>query len=273
MGTRSPSAYCAVHNSGYFASKSDRRIFFSRKKCVKIKFGLISLRSMPAMPKARSKPSRTSLPSVKARSNQEKEHVQREKRAKEPVPITESESDNEMPDTSNPAKRKPSTPTPIEYLLTACTFVGKQSVYRESTSMRVGFWSAKRYLEESTIRVGNTANELGIEPVLHTSTATVCSKSMKQSDYITCDVNTSQDWYKVESVVTHLAKSLSKGIRVDLVIKYHAKQPAKDVDDADSMEVMEFDENAGPTPKCLRKVARAHMSITDIIDCYHGLVG
>src|SRR5437667_11045912 len=66
-------------------------------------------------------------------------------------------------------------------------------------------------------------NERGIEPVLQSSTATIYSKAMKPAEYITNDVNKPRDWSYVESVVNHLTKSLSKGIRVDLVIKYGVK--------------------------------------------------
>ena len=216
------------------------------------------------MPKAlilRSKTSRMSTPSVKARLNQEKQrsiNVQHEKTTKQRVPSVEIVSDNEQSEITVSTKRKPLSATSSEYLLTARTYVGIQSVYRESMSVRIGLWPAKRYFNESTNRVENTANERGIEPVLHSSTATICSKSMKQADYITCDVNEPEDWCKVESIVNHLAKSLSKGIRVDFVIKYNAKRPAKEVDDVEVVEMMELEENEVSTAKRARKVVRAH---------------
>jgi len=128
-------------------------------------------------------------------------------------------------------------------------------------SVRLGLWPAKRYFNESTNRVKNTANELGIEPVLHSSTTTICSKSMKHAGYITWDVNEPDDWRNVESVVNHLARSLSKGIRVDFVIKYNAKRPAKEFNDIDNVDAMEFDENDMPTAKRSRKVVRACVRI------------
>jgi len=217
---------------------------------------------MPNASIPRSKPSRTSIASVKARLNQEKQHcttVQHQKKTKNRVPSVEVVSDDEESGIADVPKRKATALTPVEYLLAACTFVGIQSVYRESMSVCVGQWSARHYFKESTNRVENRANELGIEPVLHSSTATICSKSMKKADYITCDVNEADDWNKVESVVFHLAKSLSKGIRVDLVIKYNAKRTAKDIDDIEVADVEDSDETDAPKAKHSRKVVCAHI--------------
>ena len=103
-----------------------------------------------------------------------------------------------------------------------------------------GLWSARHYFDESTKKVRAMANERGIEPVLQSSTATIYSKAMKPAEYITNDVNEPRDWSYVESVVNHLAKSLSKGICVDLVIKYGVKCVAEEVEDVDEVEAMEF---------------------------------
>jgi len=71
----------------------------------------------------------------------------------------------------------------------------------------------------------------------------------------------------------HLAKSLSKGIHVDFVIKYNAKWPAKDFDDIEVVDGMDSDENDIPTPKRPRKVVHAPISIIDFVDCYDSVVG
>ena len=46
---------------------------------------------------------------------------------------------------------------------------------------------------------------------------------MKKEDYFKNEVSEPKDWSDVESLVDHLAKSLSKGIRVDFTIEYHAR--------------------------------------------------
>jgi len=58
----------------------------------------------------------------------------------------------------------------------------------------------------------------------------------------------------VESVINHLAKSLFKGIRVDLVIKYGVKCVAEKVEDVDEVEAMEFIEEDVRSAKCPRRV-------------------
>ena len=98
------------------------------------------------------------------------------------------------------------------------------------------------------------ANERGIESVLQSSTATIYSKAMKPAEYITNDVNEPRDWSYMESVVNHLAKSLSKGIRVDLVIKYGVKCVTEKVEDVDEVEAMEFIEEDVRSAKRPRRV-------------------
>ena len=177
---------------------------------------------MPNAPVSYPKPSRLRTQSIKARLNEDKTRsmtVQRVKKAKHQAMIAEIISDDEQVETSVSSKKPPLPPVIGEYLLTARTYVGIQMVYRESQSTMKGHQSARRYFDESIKKVETAANERGIEPVLQSSTATIYSKSMKPADYITNDVNKPKDWYNVESVVNHLAKSLSKGIRADMAFE------------------------------------------------------
>ena len=184
--------------------------------------------------------------------------VQRVKKAKHQPATAEIISDDEQPETPVSTKKPPPPPVIGEYLLTVRTYVSIQTVYRESQSTIEGHWSARRYFDESKKKVETTANERGIEPVLESSTATIYSKSMKPADYVTNDVNEPKDWYNVESVVNHLAKSLSKGIRVDLVIKYRAKRLVKEFEDEEEMDVMEIAEEEAPLAKRPRQVICAY---------------
>jgi len=231
-----------VQNSGYFSSKLDQTIFL-RKEDDKNTNCLITLANMPTSPLSRSKTSLLSTPSIKARLNNEKTRsvpVQRTKRGKQRAASVEIVSDDEEPEIPISTKKLPPPPVLGEYLLTARTCVGIQPVYRESQSTMSGLWSARHYFDESTKKAGAMTNERGIEPVLQSSTATIYSKAMKPAEYITNDVNEPRDWSYVESVVNHLAKSLSKGICVDLVIKYGVKCVAEEVEDVDEVEAMEF---------------------------------
>ena len=46
---------------------------------------------------------------------------------------------------------------------------------------------------------------------------------MKKEDYFKNEINEAKDWSDIESLVNHLAKSLSKNIQVDFIIEYHAR--------------------------------------------------
>jgi hypothetical protein len=168
------------------------------------------------------------------------------------VVISDDEPGEKEHETSIPRARRIPKPIVGEYLLNAKTLVGVQVVYRDSRSTIEGLWSCKRYFDESAHKVQKAGNDRAVDPVLLTSTATVYSKAMKLSEYITCDVHEPMDWFHVESIVNHLAKSLSKGIRVDFIMKYSARH-IKDHSDDGKVSDSSEDENPAPT-KCPRKV-------------------
>ena len=145
--------------------------------------------------------------------------------SKKSVPPIEIPSDEDEVET--PVSKRKTTPMPIlgEYLLTAVTFIGIQSVHQVSKSMIEGLWSCKSYMEESALKVQKVSQDRGVDPVLKSSQAIIYSKSMKPKDYITNDVLEPLDWYDVESIMNHLARSLSKGIHVDFTIKYSVNTP------------------------------------------------
>jgi hypothetical protein len=79
----------------------------------------------------------------------------------------------------------------------------------------------------------------GVEPILKSSIAVIYSKSMKLVEYFSNEVNELDDWRNVESLVNHLAKSLSKSIRIDFTMEYHArviKYVDEEGDESDSSE-------------------------------------
>ena len=59
---------------------------------------------------------------------------------------------------------------------------------------------------------------------------------MKPSDAIICDVLEPKDWCEVESVVNHLIKSQSNGIRMDLEMKYSSKCNFNDAVDEEHLD-------------------------------------
>ena len=92
-----------------------------------------------------------------------------------------------------------------------------------------------------------------VTPVLISSTRVVHSKGMKKpEEHLSIDVHRLLDWVKVESVVHHLAKSLSKGITVNFVIKYTATH-VKDHSDDESLSDSSEDDNPVPV-KHVRRV-------------------
>jgi len=207
---------------------------------------------MPIAPVQHSKSSRPITPSLKHRLNKAKKSSATVRHSKNRPASIEIISDENAAETPIPTKVPLPTPVLCRYLLTAHTEVGIQTVYCQTESVVLGLWSAKQYFDESTIRVQKAANERGIEPVLQSSTATIYNKSMKPAEYLTCDVNDCKEWSTVEDVIEHLSQSLSKSIRVDLVVKFSANQPEKEIEDVEEIDAMEND-----TPK-VRQVVCAH---------------
>ena len=208
---------------------------------------------MPTAPVQRSKSFRPVKPSLKLRLNEPTKSTGTKKR-RASMEITSNE---EGPKPAKVQRFTASTPTLMKYLLTARTDVGIQTVYRETESVTLGVWSAKRYFDESTIRIQKAANQRAIDPVFQSSTATIYNKSMKPSEYLTCDVNEWNEWRKVEDIVEHLSQSQSKSIRVDLIIKYDAKQLTMDDSEVEVVDVMELAENETSSGKRVRQVVRA----------------
>jgi len=167
-----------------------------------------------------------------------KNHIHKAKKLVPPIKIPSDEDEVETP----VSKRK-MTPIPIlgEYLLTAVTFISIQSVHCVSKSMIEGLWSCKSYMEESALKVQKVGQDRGVDPVLKSSQAIIYSKSMKPKDYITNDVLEPLDWYDVESIMNHLARSLSKGIHVDFTIKYSVNTPIIPSMSGDAMDSDEED--------------------------------
>jgi hypothetical protein len=210
----------------------------------------------PQAPPSRSKRARTSKPSAKARSNDTTTRPSHNNRAKSVPQVASSDVDDvdEQDDAQTPAARKKPTPALIlaEYVINAKTMVGVQSVHRESKATVEGLWSYRRYNEVSALKVAEAAKARGVEPVLKHSIAVVYSKSMKPAEYFNVEVHEPDDWRDVESLVNALAKSLSKGIRVDFTMEYHARA-VKYVDEGE--DGSDSSEGDGPaTVKRPRKV-------------------
>ena len=120
-----------------------------------------------------------------------------------------------------------------------------------------GLFTYSGYMRDSTQKVETYGNTHSVTPVLISSTAIVHSKGMKKSDEpLSVDVQRAADWIKVESIVHHLAKSLSKGITVDFTVKYSAGSTAAAPDDTDSDDaLMDLDAEDNPVPtKRVRRV-------------------
>ena len=187
------------------------------------------------------KSTRRSLPYTHGKATPRPEPSSHHSTAKKRVPKTkqvEVISDNEDdPESNKTPKTKPKrAPTVIvgEYLLNAKTIVGVQAVYRDCRSLVEGVFTYSGYIAESTVKVETYSNTHSVTPVLISSTAVVYSKGMKKSDErLSVDVHRAADWIKVESVVHHLAKSLSRGITVDFTIKYSTGTTTATADDAD----------------------------------------
>ena len=211
-------------------------------------------KAVPA-PNSRPKNVRTTTSSLRVHLNQENagsKTLKRVRQSDSAVVISENGPPEERTEPYVSKRKSASMPLIAEYLISAKTFVGIQVVHRDSLSTMEGFWSYKKYFEESECKVAQVSRERGIEPELKSSIATIHSKSMKKDDYVERDVFRAEDWFDVESVVHHLAKSLSKGIRVDLEIKYSYKHVNEHLDEDNEVDLSEEDT---PAPiKCPRKV-------------------
>ena len=74
---------------------------------------------------------------------------------------------------------------------------------------------------------------------------------MKKEDYFKNEINEAKDWSDIESLVNHLAKSLSKNIQVDFIIEYHARIVESS---SEENELNLSDEDAPSCAKRARKV-------------------
>jgi len=207
-------------------------------------------KALPA-PKSRPKNAQATTSSLSVHLNQENagsKTLKRVRQSDSDVVISENGPSEERAEPYVSKRKSASTPLIAEYLISAKTFVGIQVVHRDSLSTIEGFWSYRKYFEESERKVAQVAQERGIEPELKSSIATIHSKSMKKDDYVERDVVRAEDWFDVESVVHHLAKSLSKGIRVDLEIKYSYKHVNESLDEDNEVDLSEEDTPA-PTKR------------------------
>ena len=206
-------------------------------------------------PPSRPRTSRSSIPSAKTRTNTRTTHLVQASGAKKSTASTLNEQEEQTDETpETPAKKKKAPPMPIlaEYVINAKTMLGVQAVHRDSKATVEGLWSCRRYFEESTLKVEKAANDRGVKPVLKSSIASIYSKSMKKEDYFRNEVNEPKDWNDVESLVNHLAKSLSKGIRVDFTIEYHARVVEPSPEEENELDLS--DQDAPPCAKRARKV-------------------
>jgi len=219
----------------------------------------------PQAPPSLSDSNRPSRGQLRAPLEQSLPHASKKKRvdkSKNSVEIIDDE-DEEPEEIERPRKSKQRAVITVvgEYLLNAKTLVGAQVVHRDCSSMVEGLFSYRRYSENSDLKVESYANTHSITPILVSSTAVVHSKGMKKpEEHLSIDVHQALDWIKVDSIVHHLAKSLSKGITVDFVVKYKIRRDKNQKDDVDE-DVLESDsskEDGNPAPqpevKRLRRV-------------------
>ena len=75
---------------------------------------------------------------------------------------------------------------------------------------------------------------------------------MKKEDYFKNEVSESMDWNDVESLVNHLAKSLSKDIQVDFTIEYHVR--VVESSSSEENELNLSDEDASSCAKHAHKI-------------------
>ena len=139
-----------------------------------------------------------------------------------------------------------------EYVINAKIMLEVQAVHHDFKAIVEGLWSCRRYFEESTLKVEKIANDHGVKPILKSSIISIYSKSMKKKDYFKNEVNESKDWSDVESLVNHLAKSLSKGIWVDFTIEYHARVVESSFSEENELNLS--DEDVLSYAKCARKI-------------------
>ena len=102
------------------------------------------------------------------------------------------------------------------------------------------------------MKVEKAANDRDVNPVLKSSMTSIYSKSMKKEDYFRNEVNEPKGRCNVESLVNHLAKSLSKGIRVDFTMEYHARVVEPSPEEENELDLS--DQDAPPCAKRARKV-------------------
>ncbi len=205
-------------------------------------------------PSSRPRTSHSNIPNIKAHSNARTTPPIQVNHAKKSTIIIlndQEEQTDETPEISIKKKKVSSMPILAEYVINTKTMLGVQAVHRDSKAIVEGLWSCRRYFEESTLKVEKAANDRGVKPILKNSIVSIYSKSMKKKDYFRNEVNEPKDWCDVESLVNHLAKSLSKGIRVDFIIEYDARI-VKSSEEENELDLS--DEDAPPPAKYLRKI-------------------
>ena len=119
-------------------------------------------------------------------------------------------------------KKGPPEPTLATYLVNAQAYLGIQRVHVETKQTVEGFWSCRQFFLKAEEAVQKLANLRAIEFNMLTSIAVITHKGMKRADIMETLVPDYHAWNDVESVVNHLASSKSKGIRVDLTLKFIA---------------------------------------------------